>query len=769
MKKTIVLLISALLVACIFSSGVSAEEVKLPAGSETQKAVPEKAAIVKQIPLLGKDALDKVINIVRNRIDIPSDYVQFNSDVYDNAGSTMFRLRWSNDYSYAAEGGSLEVTVDGDGTITNYNHYTYNRENDNQRRLPAITEQQAFDSAVKFIGSLSPDLVGQLVFVKSGENSSIQYDGSYSFGFSRQYKDIPFYDNNVTVQVNGQTGEIMSLNRVWNDSLVFPDASKVIGNDTAKAAYMKQIKLELGYREVFVDNNASTYLQYAPAVSETMDGIDAFTGSKVTVAGNYSPYYSSGYRPDIYNSGMVLSQVDIKELQQLQDLISVESAEKLARSMADLGLDGTYRLSSYSYSKYSGNDDYTLQLNFISQPVKENFGKDIPEEKLKVMLAAGEGGGSSNVVFNAKTSELISFSSYGGSAGSGTDKSSLTRDAMQRTVEDFLKKYKAEKFNRIKLSDSAAGNNEYMMKYGKTGPQTINAFNYIRTANGIPFDSNSINISIDMNTGKIASYSETWDTVEFKPAVGLISTTEAYVRLFEQNALKLRYVTVSKPAEQDKAQNMPTPDAAGEIRLVYAPDPVKPLCLDAKTGILLNNQNGEAYKEKTEQRFIDMENHPARLQVEALGKAGMIQAEDNFRPDEVILQKDFMYMLFKLRGDYMPNMSESALSQTEQDGMYRILINNGVLEEAEKAPDNPVAKEEAVKYLLRSVGYKKFAEMDGIFICDFSDKADINPQLLGYAAISKALKLVAGTAFEPEKRITRAEAALLVYNYLKRP
>lgn len=101
--------------------------------------------------------------------------------------------------------------------------------------------------------------------------------------------------------------------------------------------------------------------------------------------------------------------------------------------------------------------------------------------------------------------------------------------------------------------------------------------------------------------------------------------------------------------------------------------------------------------------------------------------------------------------------------------MYRMLINDGTIDEDDKNPDLKLTRETAVKYLLDSAGYKKFAELEGLFNCDFIDKNDINPKLAGYAAIARALKIVDGNSyFKPKNEITRAEAAVMIYNYLKK-
>ena len=67
------------------------------------------------------------------------------------------------------------------------------------------------------------------------------------------------------------------------------------------------------------------------------------------------------------------------------------------------------------------------------------------------------------------------------------------------------------------------------------------------------------------------------------------------------------------------------------------------------------------------------------------------------------------------------------------------------------------------------MGYKRFAQIPGIFICDFEDADEIDSELLGYAAIAKGLGVVSGSNGKllPENTLTKGEAAVIIYNCLK--
>ena len=765
MKRFTALIIVMLLLTGVFPviSIFGAETKEKTDSSTAVKPAPEE-----QIkPLLGKDSLEKVISLVKSRLEIPTAYTEFSSDVYDNGGKTMFRLRWSNSsYYFSPVNGSIEVTVDENGIVNNYYSYSYDRNYDYNRRLPSITAVQAAERAQRFLMGMCPDIAKEVSYDKAAERCNIEYDGSYSFYYYRQVNGIPYYDNSIYIQVNGQTGVISSMSRNWNDSLVFPKADKVISAVKAKDAYKKEIGLRLRYRLTSGQNGLKATLQYSPAASDMLYAIDAVTGGKLAVNTIYNPYNDYVYRPDM-SYAVPVSDSELNEIRQLKSLMDEKTGEKQARSMTELGIDSAYRLNRYSYNRTAGSG-YTLQLEFIKPSAMEDIGKDIPPEKLKAMMAAGVGGGYANIVFDAATSELISFNTGGNSTGAVAGKG-FARAELQKTAEAFLGKYKSARFKQVELSESTPYVNDYMMKFGMAGPENSGSFVYNRKVNGITVEGNSLNINLDTATGRITSYSEVWDDVDFAPADGIISLDKAYEVLFGQNALELKYAaTVDSGADPNGVSVTTGKPVSPGTKLVYSTGNNKPVVIDALKGILVNGGTGEEYIDKNTISYDDLAGDPHRAEIESLAKSGLLPLEKSFRPGDAMLQKNFLCILFQLRGNSLPGMSLGEMTQTAQDGMYRQLISDGILTEEERAPDAMLTKGQAVKFLLKAVGYGKFAEMKGIFDCSFADKAEIEPGLLGYAAIAGSLGIVEGQSFEPKKELTRLEAVMMIYKYVKR-
>ncbi len=762
MKRLAAITISVLLFVGVFSSAFS-----VPASGAEAKAGSQKAATEPEVqtkPLLGKDALEKAIALVKSRMEIPAAYTEFNGDVYDNGGKTQFRLRWSSgSYSLSPVNGSVQVTVDENGVVSDYYAYSSDRSYDGIRRLPSLTAGQAADRAGKFLAAMCPDIAGQVSYDKGVKNCNVEYDGSYSFYFYRLANGIPFYDNSVYMQVNGRTGAITSMSRNWDDSLVFPKPDAVIPVEKAAEAWKKDIRLR--YRLISGKGGLSTTLQYAPPPQNIAYAIDASTGGKIAVNTAYNPYYDYVYRPETFYDALSDSEID--KLMDTEDIMTPEEGEKLARSISELSIDGAYSLNSYSYSRMA-DGGYSLRLEFIKAPSPEDYGKDIPPEKLKALMASGGGGSYANLIFDAGTSELISFNDGVGDTGAAAEKR-LTRQELQQMADAFLKKYKGARFSQTELAMSTPYANDYMLKFGIADPGNTGGFMYERKANGITVEGNGLNISLDTATGRVISFSETWDDVPFVSANGIIGIDRAYKALLEQNVLELKYAAEMDPGiNREQSFAYKGKPVSPVIKLVYSPGISKPVVLDAFKGILVNGGTGEEYLDKNEIDYPDLAGNPYKEDIESLVKSGLIPLEKSFRPGEPMLQKDFLCMLFLLKGNSVQGISTGEMTQTEQDGMYRQLINDGLLTGEEEEPDAVLTKEQAVKFLLKSVGYGKFAELKGIFDCGFTDRAEISPELLGYAAIAGSLGIVKEQAFEPGKKLTRLEAAMLVYAYMSR-
>jgi hypothetical protein len=181
----------------------------------------------------------------------------------------------------------------------------------------------------------------------------------------------------------------------------------------------------------------------------------------------------------------------------------------------------------------------------------------------------------------------------------------------------------------------------------------------------------------------------------------------------------------------------------------------------------LLDSDGTEYKEPAKISYTDIKGHAAEKQITVLAENGIHLGGTEFKPDTLITQLDFLTLLSKTMNYYGPVVEE----RTDKgiDDLYAYMMIEGVIKEGERAPQNNVTREEAVKYLVRALKFDRVADIKGIFNIGFKDKDGISPGLEGYAVIAAGLGIVEGgnVDFRPKDKITRGESAVMIYNYLQ--
>ncbi|MBQ3573217.1 MAG: S-layer homology domain-containing protein, partial [Clostridia bacterium] len=98
--------------------------------------------------------------------------------------------------------------------------------------------------------------------------------------------------------------------------------------------------------------------------------------------------------------------------------------------------------------------------------------------------------------------------------------------------------------------------------------------------------------------------------------------------------------------------------------------------------------------------------------------------------------------------------------------------NNDILTKDEVfTPDKTASRIDGPVYIIRALGFREIAELDNIYNCTFKDADKIPTEKTGYAAIAYGLKIISGDengCFNPNDKLTRADAAIMIYNYLAR-
>lgn len=681
-------------------------------------------------PAVMADEMSDVLLSVKSRVHIPEECTEFNAYPQTNDGKKEWAFNWITPEGAETEK-NVNVNVNEDGIITSYYLYDSARYNSFGERkiLPAFSEEEALNKAREVMRTINPSIHEKYDFDKA---QVILNPMEYSIFATRVVNGIEFISDSANIAIDHRTGNVVHFSLSYDADVVFPPAENIISVDDAAAAFQKYGGLETIYTTFFDEENEEKIVKVVYAPTGKGRVIDALNGEIADIEQyDIYPYYGyaekSAMAADQAMAGgaanIRLTEKEIEGIEKLSGIISEKEAEAKVRSMTELDLDADLKMRSSRVTTF-GEEDYQIYLYF------ENF----DNEKHR----------SANASLNARTGELISFYSYSYREYNPQDKDKkIDEEAMKAAAQAVLNKYYGSYQSKVQFKSGTA------QKYDNFYSVIWN-----RVENGLPYYLNEIGISVNMENKKISSLSLNWDNnLEFKSAGDIISGEEAYGKLFEVVTPKLCYMLEKAGAEEKT------------VRLVYAINTNEVAFVDAESGKLLNSI-GKEYTPDKKVSYSDLEGHYAKEAVEALAKIGAYLEGSEFLPDKIITQSEYLQLVSKCVWDYYPLYG----GRVDAASIYKNAIANGVIKKDEEAPDSPLTRELAVTYLLRAMGYKKFAEIKGIFKCSFIDQSEIDEEMFGYVAIAEGLQIINGFngAFMPKREMTRAEAITVLHNYLNK-
>lgn len=662
------------------------------------------------MPALAAEDISEYVLAVKNRVPISEVCTEFDGAPRTRDGKVTYNLNWSSPDD-AKNREYVSVTVNDNNIITSYN--AYNNNSKYGKVLPQISKEQALMTAKEFFAKANPDIAGVYDFDKA----SVSYNMSAYYVFVERYVDVPVYGNNASFSVNGETGVVENMNVSYTPYLVFVNVYGVITPDGAKAAFEKLGGLELVYKSFETGDETPVA---RPIYVSSGKGLRINAGSGSEYIGKQ--YSDEGYRESLKNEvlmdsmaggGAQLTPQEIEEIGKLAELISPDEAEAKIKAMPELMLDSG-AVCAYSSVHKSGKDKYIMNMGFEWE------------------------NGFADATLNAKTGEILNFYGYDNTSY----KEEYPADKGKAEAEAFAEKYLSEYLNNAKVNESSVldkMDTQYRMTWE-------------RTQDGLLYAQNTVSVTVDKETLKVSRFNVNWtEDLVFEGIDGIISSGEAYEKLFSYITPELVYYI----NENQTAASYVYMTEFGDIGSIYAKD-----------GVALDFA-GEVYKKQEQVEYTDISGHYAETQIKGLFDVGVGFYGGQFMPDKIITQGEYIELVSDCVFDYRPLLG----SKADGDRIYNHVVSRGVMEKDDIDPDAPLTREKAVTYLLRAMNYGAFAEIEGIFRCDFADADSITPELFGYVAIARGLKIISGAEdnnFLPQKQMTRAEAAVILYNYLSK-
>ncbi len=722
----------------------------------TEKIVAEKQMLEKQMLMeavgetkgldeskINDSELKAAIIKIKGKFDVPERLTEFSYHVQDSKDITYWQLSWRDkDYSEM-----MEIRYGSDGNVYQYYYYDSEVRHSDKKKPYVVTRENAKKTADAFLKTTLPDEHMNFKEAKNEQN----YDyGNHSIRYQYFKNGILVEGADAFVNVNAITGAVTHYSTSAIFSLDYPDNDKVIGKQKAEEAYKSEIGLRLAYRsKIKYDKDGAAieriYPVYVPRHGYEY-GIDAISGKRISLLDRYiHPYAKDVYGGgrEMMNSSYAMEQKvnllpsEENAIKGIEGIIPKDEALKKVQEKGIPGFDKEYKLTSSNLSKgyLFTKDSYIWSFNYTKG--NEEEGKTY--ENIYVSM-------------DAQTGEILSFGAnnmlYDSRKGEGK------LEDIQKEAESFLKAFVGEKFSQTVYEPE-----EQLYEAYKAEAIRFLRLTYYRKVNGVIFPDNNISITYDTLLKRVTNYSLTWYEVEFPPVDKVANLDDIYSKLFTENPIELQYRIIHKFNDQK------------EIFLIYNPKGNKIIIFDANTGSRLdyNGDDIETAKPQGSIEYTDIKGHFAEKYINDLAQIGIGLGGEKYLPNEEIAQKDLMLLISQSYSYAYHIMGEEQNWNDEKlDNMYKDLIRKGVILQNEKRPDEKVAREEAVKYLVRALGFSKIAEKSEIFVKAFTDSSEINTENAGFVAVAKALNIINGAdgKFYPKRELTKGEAAVMIYNYL---
>ncbi len=695
------------------------------------------------------------LTVAKKRVTVPPELTEFGYSTDTSYGVTVYSFGWHTPEG-AEEYKDMSVIVMGD-TIISYDSskdksYSY------EPRLAKLTEAQLLEKAKGYAKQLNPDIYNKLVF----EIQSLSLtDNTAQVYFTRYENGAPVPSNKGSMELDKNTGELYGFSLNWWNNASFSDPKTAKSEREIKEAYKSLCKLtpyymiSSEYDEKTKKSKNVARIVYDPDMN---DEIDAYTGKASSIwedmkkaeGTRFYKYYdianaATGIAEESADAGVEgdddaveFSPAELEKIEKDNNLI--KTAELFDKFKKDpyVALNDNYKLDRhniYSEKDENGKETFYMELTYEFDKTKkaDNYYKTI------------------NVRINGETGEVLHLNKWGLVSSDGLPKLDVTK--ANTVANNVAKTYSKDIFSQYKASpDNTKPVEVWQTKIKNqtvTEYETSRSFAFDRYVNGIRVNGDNIRADVDsLGTVRYYSVSHT-DNVSF-PSADIMTADEAFEKLYTQRKFDYYY-----DGWLDKEGKLHT-------YLLYK---MESFYLNAKTGDICtwNGTEPYSYSDPRDVKYTDIKGIPQEEAILTLQKYGIVVTKDKkFDPTAIITEDEFSALLYGALYSEEP----VAYDEVEPDEMSP---EEKAQLEAEKKDKAETTREEAAVIFAGSCGANNIAELKGIFKTPFSDVKDSNENI-GYIAIAYAKGFIPKTAdgkFNGGHKITRAEAAQMVYDYLK--
>ena len=651
--------------------------------------------------------MQEVLTKAKTILDIPEEYTEFSYFSETDADGTVYwNFNWSGEKQ-----GNMEATLSADGHLVKYYSWVYTESYDDS--LANYTQTEAKEIARAFIERVNPDLYSRLrEIIRPEENLNSR---TAQFLFREFIGEIPVYANTLSVTVDRYHGTVRNYQGAKQTQTLLSSDVKLT-EEEAKTAYLNVIDIGLEYR-LYYDYQKKDYTVFPVYFLKNTSGkaVDAVTGEVL------EPYFPESYLYRYTTNGAMADavmkeeaaagvQFTPEELEALSDVAEVYSQEEI------LGI---------AFKKIPSLKNYALHTSSLQRDYRD-------ETKLFWQLRLKhDTEGYANVTLNAKTAQLQSFSV----PDVPFENKNFTEEKAKKIAEEFLLKEASDVF-----SDTRYTKEEYRYVPLKAEEKLPGYYwiTYQRMENGILVNGNRLSVRVDAKNGQVGAFERSWtDGLSF-PDVSDCMKKETILDIMDD---KMEFSLTYIPTKE--GHKTAYTFLNGDSRM-----------FDPFTGAVLN-YDGTIREVKVTPEYFDIKGHWAEEMILTLLDNGYYFPEQAFRPDDGVTKKEFLTFIKMIGSDTDEQINEliSRIEGTEIADCHA-----------------PLTKEASAAYLIYRMGYQKVAELDHIFVYPFHDENELNPKWKGDISLAAGLGIFRGDKdgnFYPAKELSRAEAASILYHFLK--
>lgn len=570
--------------------------------------------------------------------------------------------------------------------------------------LAAVKEKEARQIADDFVKKVCPEGY-ENIKISEDSKTSISY-GGYSFTLQRMYNNIPVCGQNGRITVSKKTGEVLYYKMSYDTSISFEDTESIIDTDTAKEEYIKKISPALCY-DYYYDYKKEEVVVFPKYKLQSRNlVIDAKTADVYEAEDEDDLGIDWGYAEKGGDAMYQdLTDAERAELSKIGKLISAEKAEEIARSKKSISINDEYVVELTNLERsYINKNQYEYRLLFV----KSNDDTD----SIMVEIDGQDG----TIISFYKTGE------YGKEAQNKENEIALAKNALSELTGD---KYKNLEYQEDK---------------------ELGTIRYVRKENGIEVIEDGAEFSFDSKDNIVSYNLQYTDIAEFPSVENVLSCEDVVGKIAEQIDFSLLYVVDSEK---------------GIAKPAYAfyedGNTVRDFSVNPFTGKEIDFRGEEVTsQEQSKFSYSDIAGHYAEDKITELAENGIGFEGGKLFPAQEITQSEYVMLLDKIFG-----------YTSDIDAVYSSLFRYGFMSADEREDQGSVTREKAAILMARHMGAEEFVKYDNIFVSPFADVTENK----GYIALLKAMGIVSGDQngnFNPKNTITRAEALVLIYNYLTR-